>query len=87
MKRLGRVLHVSSNHSLILKAENLPQIGDRVVDATLEPVGKVSDVFGPVPSPYVAVKSASSKPQQLVENTLYTIPPTVGRKEKRQYGR
>ena len=86
MKRLGRVIHVSSSQNLILKAEGMPKIGAKVVDENLKFVGSVFDVFGPVSSPYVTVKPVTLEPQQLIENTLYTIPSTRRRKEKRRYG-
>lgn len=87
MKRLGRVLHVSSSRNLILKAENSPKIGNKVVDENLKFVGTVFDVFGPVFQPYVSVKPVTSEPQRLIRNTLYTIPSARRRKEKRKYGR
>jgi RNA-binding protein len=81
------VLHVSSSRNLVLKAETLPKINSKVVDRNLEFVGKVFDVFGPVSSPYAAVRPVVSKPQRLIGNTLYTSPSKGRRKEKRKYGR
>jgi len=81
------VLHVSSSRNLVLKAETLPKINSKVVDKNLKFVGTVFDVFGPVSSPYTAVKPAVSTPQHLIGNTLYTIPLERRRKEKRKYGR
>jgi len=81
------VLHVSSSRNLVLKAETLPKINSKVVDKNLKFVGTVFDVFGPVSSPYAAVKPAVSTPQHLIGNTLYTIPLERRRKEKRKYGR
>jgi len=81
------VLHVSSSRNLVLKAETLPKINSKVVDKNLKFVGTVFDVFGPVSSPYAAVKPAVSNPQHLIGNTLYTIPLEGRRKEKRKYGR
>jgi rRNA processing protein Gar1 len=72
---------------LILKAGNSPKIGDKVVDENLKIIGTVFDVFGPVSQPYVSVKPVASEPQRLIENTLYTVPSTRRRKEKRKYGR
>lgn len=71
MQRLGRVLHFSSSKNLILKAEKLPRINEKVVDANLKSVGTVFDVFGPVSSPYVAVKPSIEEPQRFVNNILY----------------
>ncbi len=86
MKRLGRVLHLSSSRNLILKAETLPKIGSKVVDENLKSVGSVFDVFGLVASPYVSVKPEIVDPQRLIKSVLYVIP-SIERKEKRKHGR
>lgn len=77
MKRIGRVLHVSPDRNIILKAENLPRIGDGVVDELLKPIGRVFDIFGPSSAPYVAVKSKVKKTRYLVGQVLYVAPRTL----------
>lgn len=84
MQRIGRVLHISPNRNLILKAENLPRIGDRVVDENLKPVGIVYDIFGPVTAPYVAVKTNLRETQRLVKRILYAVPPSTAKARKRR---
>lgn len=86
MQRIGTVLHVSSNRHMILKAENLPRIGDQVVDENLKPVGTVFDVFGPVSSPYVAVRPSVEEPNRFVSRILYSVPSSRVRfgREKRK---
>lgn len=72
MRRLGRVLHVSSmTGNLIVKAKITPKIGEKVYDGQLKPVGFVFDVFGPVESPYVAVKPLN--PQAETVKTLFLL--------------
>ena len=71
MQRIGHVLHVGSDKKLILKAEKTPQIGDKVVDESLKPVGTIFDIFGPVSSPYVSVKTKVKEPRDLVGHVLY----------------
>ena len=41
MHRIGYVLHVSITKNMILKAENIPRIGDEVTNEKLKPVGTV----------------------------------------------
>lgn len=84
MQRIGRVLHISSNRNMILKAESLPRIRDRVVDEKLEPVGTVFDIFGPVSSPYVSVKTEIGDLHRLVNRVLYFIPSSKSNKVKRR---
>ena len=82
MERIGKVLHITSNRNIILKAENHTQIGDRVVDENIEPVGKIFDIFGPVSSPYVSVKAHTENPQSLTNRILYVVPSKGLRKER-----
>jgi rRNA processing protein Gar1 len=82
--RIGRILHLSNTKNVILKAENIPHIGDAVTNEKLKPVGTVFDVFGPTSSPYVAVKPNISNPEQLVNQVLYATPSKAGRKMRRR---
>jgi len=61
LRRLGKVLHLSPmTGNLIVKAQVTPRIGEKVYNGELRLIGFVFDVFGPVSSPYVAVKPRSS---------------------------
>jgi len=84
LHRIGYVLHVSNTKNMILKAENIPRIGDQVANEKLKPVGTVFDVFGPTSSPYVAVKPHIQTPEQLVNHILYAIPSKSGRRQRRK---
>ena len=84
LQRIGSVLHVSSGKSMILKADNIPRIGDKAVDDKLHHVGTVFDVFGPVSSPYVAVKPSVEEPSLFVGHVLYAVPSAKQRREKRR---
>lgn len=78
------MLHVSSSKNLILKAEKLPRIKDKVVDENLKSVGTVFDVFGPVSSPYVAVKPSVEEPKRFVNHVLYVFPSLKRKWKKRK---
>ncbi|MEM4712973.1 MAG: Gar1/Naf1 family protein [Candidatus Bathyarchaeia archaeon] len=82
MIRLGRALHISSSKNVIVKVENTPKIGEIVVDENLKDVGEVFDIFGPVSSPYVAVKTKVAKPEVLVNKVLYVLPSKKGKERK-----
>jgi RNA-binding protein len=84
LHRIGRVLHLSNTKNVILKAENIPHIGDAVTNEKLKPVGTVFDVFGPTSSPYVAVKPRTQTSEQLVNQVLYSTPSKAGRKMRRK---
>jgi RNA-binding protein len=84
LQRIGPVLHISSSRNIILKAENIPRIGDKVLDENLKPVGTVFDVFGPASSPYVAVKPHVKDPQHLVNRVIFVVPSEPGRKERKK---
>ena len=69
---------------MIIKAENIPRIGDKVTNENLKPVGTVFDVFGPTSAPYVAVKPFVQNPEQFVNNVLYATPSKAGRKKRKK---
>jgi RNA-binding protein len=74
-------LHVSPSRNVIARIESVPKIGETVVDENLRPVGKVFDIFGPVSAPYVAIRPAIQRPEELVNRRLYVLP-SKRRKEK-----
>jgi len=84
LQRIGLVLHTSSNGNMILKADNPPRIGDQTVDENLKPVGTVFDVFGPVYTPYVAVRPDVENPGRLINHVLYAVPSSKPKRERRK---
>ena len=77
LQRLGRVLHISSNKNIIVKAEGkLPKLGGEVVDENLTIIGEVFDIIGPVSSPYISIRPRTSKPEALVNKPVYVIVPS-----------
>ncbi len=83
MQRLGRVVNVSPSKNVVIKAENAPRIGSSVVDETLQTVGKVFDVIGPVTSPYAVVRPTVREPGHLVNKQLYLLPSKKERSRER----
>lgn len=76
MRRLGKVLHVSSRGSIVLRTDKTPPIGKeaRVFDKKAQEVGFVIDVFGPVKSPYVSIRPKKSlDPKKFVGQMLYLV--------------
>jgi len=73
LKRLGKITHLSKSRSLIVKLMSEPSIdvGSKVLDSKLREVGVVQDIFGPVTSPYVAIKPMVSDPDHLVGKIAY----------------
>ncbi len=85
MQRIGYVHHISSSRNMILKAENnIPQIGDQVTNENLKPIGTIFDIFGPVTSPYVSVRSNIDEPERYIHHVLYAVPSPKRRREKRK---
>jgi len=81
LKRLGCALHISPSRNVVIRIENIPRIGETVVDENLRPVGKIFDIFGPVSSPYAALKPTIREPEKLTNKTLYVLP---SRRRKRK---
>ncbi|MDH7478359.1 MAG: Gar1/Naf1 family protein [Candidatus Bathyarchaeota archaeon] len=82
MQRLGRVLHISPSRNIIIKIEHSPRIGETVVDENLKTIGKIFDIFGPISSPYAAIKPTTRELEKLTNKMLYVIP---SRGERRKY--
>jgi RNA-binding protein len=84
LQRIGCVVHISSNGNIILKADNVPRIGDQAIDEDLRAVGMVFDVFGPVSNPYVAVRPSVDDARRFVERVLYAAPSKHGMRKRRR---
>jgi len=74
LQRLGLILHMSPTRNIIVKLENMPRIGETVVDENLKSIGKVFDILGPVSSPYAAVRPVIQNAEKYVNRMLYAIP-------------
>ncbi len=83
MQRLGRVVNVTPSQNVVVKTEKTPKIGFNVVDETLQPVGKVFDIIGPVTSPYAVVKLTVREPTRLANKQLYVLPSKNERSKNR----
>jgi len=56
MKKLGKVLHVSAQNRIIVKADkNISSMDMDVINKELRKIGGIFDIFGNVKSPYVSV--------------------------------
>ncbi|WP_158853347.1 H/ACA ribonucleoprotein complex subunit GAR1 [Halorhabdus sp. CUG00001] len=73
MRRAGEVRGLAQGVAVLqCEDETYPDIGTEVIDESLETVGRVVDVFGPVEQPYLAVTIGDSvHPPTLVGETLY----------------
>jgi len=84
MKRLGIALHRSGNKNLIVRGDEvksskisgeIPKLNSVVMDRTLNKVGTIASVFGPVDHPYFLVKGFKKIPDSefrvLVNERIY----------------
>ncbi len=71
---------------MILKADNVPRIGDQAIDENLKAVGMVFDVFGPIANAYVAVRPSVDEPNGYAQRVLYAAqtPSRPKMKERRR---
>lgn len=75
MRKLGKVLHVSKSHALIVKldAPKFVRAGTKACDSKLKSIGVVMDILGPVTGPYVSVRPTITKPESVVGRTVYAL--------------
>ncbi|MFB6072822.1 MAG: H/ACA ribonucleoprotein complex subunit GAR1 [Halobacterium sp.] len=73
MERAGDVVRTAGNVAVVRSdGSDHPDIGTPVVDESLDSVGRVVDVFGPVERPYLAVSPDDDVHlPRLVGETLY----------------
>jgi RNA-binding protein len=57
LKRLGKVLHISRRGAVILRTDKTPPIGAQVVDKSVDVIGTITDIFGPVKEPYISIRA------------------------------
>ena len=74
MRRIGRILHVSPSRKAVIRTSRPPRIGEILFDVNKKPVGRVSDVFGPISSPYIEVDIRNVEASNLVGKMLYQLP-------------
>ena len=69
---LGKAAHLSETGLLIVKGvEFIPPYGAKVVNETIEDLGVVHRILGPVKQPIVAIKVICDNPHELVGKKLY----------------
>ncbi len=73
LQKLGRVRALTPSKNMIVKTEKAPKIGSEVVDESLNVVGKVFDIIGPVSAPYAVVKPTVREPAKLVNKPVYLL--------------
>jgi RNA-binding protein len=68
-------LHLSKSGNLILRLEQkiVPSIGSKACDYKLRSVGVVTNVLGPVKTPYASVKPAMGSDGALAGRILYLV--------------
>ncbi|MDP6704563.1 MAG: Gar1/Naf1 family protein [archaeon] len=74
MGLLGKVLHLSKSGNIIVsssKIRKLPRTGAKTFDSDRNTVGKISEVFGPVSSPYISVKPVKKDNDTLLGKMVY----------------
>lgn len=72
MRRLGTVDRTAQGLAIVaLETDETPDIGLMVLDESLETVGRIVDVFGPVERPYVAITPTGTDLTALVGTKLY----------------
>ena len=73
LQKLGRVRALTPSKNMVVKTEKAPKIGSEVVDESLNVVGKVFDIIGPVSAPYAVVKPTINEPVKLLNKPVYLL--------------
>lgn len=77
MKRLGTVLHIMHNGTLIAQSDVKPKnikLNTIALTEQMKKIGRITDVFGPVSKPYFSIKpfrESTFKMQKLKDKKIY----------------
>lgn len=72
MRRAGTAEGVAQGVLVVRSQdEQHPDVGTEIIDNSLDTVGHVVDVFGPVDRPYLTVSSRLDQPALVVGQALY----------------
>lgn len=72
MKRAGTAVGTAQGVVVVRSPDDgYPDIGTELVDDSLDAIGRVVDVFGPVERPYLAVSPTVENPALLVSRPVY----------------
>ena len=87
IKKLGPIVHYSDlGYAIVISPSQLPKIGSNIVNETMEHIGLVNDIFGPVNKPYLSIKIKEQYKGKIPVGTiLYSIDrkrPDVRQKRK-----
>ncbi|NPA05082.1 MAG: RNA-binding protein [Crenarchaeota archaeon] len=87
VRRLGVLLHKARNGYLVarLETDKPPPLGVKVYDSSLQEIGVLLDVIGPVEQPYAVIKP-NERGEKLDKKgvTLYYEPPRPRRPRRRR---
>ncbi len=86
LTKFGKALHFSQvTGNIIAKVKEPTEPGSIVVDEKLRKIGTVIEVFGPVASPYAAIKPFDKANSAIVDRLLYTFRDQSNPKRKRKF--
>ncbi|MGQ9788666.1 MAG: H/ACA ribonucleoprotein complex subunit GAR1 [Candidatus Hadarchaeaceae archaeon] len=60
----AKILHIRPR-GLVARGDQIPKIGQNVMDPSKRRIGNVVDIFGPAKSPYFTIKPASEVKSEL----------------------
>jgi len=89
MRRLDKIIHISNQNHLILKAPsaqiNALRIGQAVLDKDLHNIGRIFDIFGPTSQPYISIQpnQGINDPRKYIGEILYCSDEKKTSKRKR----
>jgi rRNA processing protein Gar1 len=81
LERIGEILHIIGDKKAIAKVNAALKVGSIVFDVKKKPIGPVTDIFGPVKSPYIEIEVKDSK--NIANSPIYILPKTKNVKGKR----
>ncbi len=72
MQEIGTIVRKARSGMVIVKLAKEAREGQVLVDSSGRPVGRVTEVFGPVKGPYASLNPHTSRVEGLVGDKVYS---------------
>ena len=87
MQGVGEVLHLASSGRVIIRLTKVLRDGQLLVDGTGRKIAKVSEMIGPVNTPYASATPLTNNIEKYVGKKIFMLEETPATRPKRFRGR
>ncbi|HIH06787.1 MAG TPA: hypothetical protein HA292_03245 [Candidatus Nitrosotenuis sp.] len=88
MQEIGEIMHLASSGRVIIRLTRPLEEGDYVCDESGRRIGKITELIGPVSSPFASAISLTNNVKKYVGGKVYFLDePVIKRNKSRRHRR